>query len=221
MSLGLNPISTQTTTDLQSNPTQPTPTQLPSHVNPNPNRPTKWTSVTMGSKTPHNGINTPTQAFLVQRSSNTSATELCDGYVYSVVVWWWVYLMGNFEARKEREREKSVSQKPRVGGHDHSVVGQAHRGEHHENKVPTQSRQPRARQILTMLSTKGLTVWRAFQTKIWWSRSFHHAPKTKQGALMKSFKSLPRKLKLRGPPWREESYRLQAPSQANWEIYDR
>jgi hypothetical protein len=52
---------------------------------------------------------------------------------------------GKFRGQKgERERKKSVSQKPRVGGHDHSVVGQAHRGEHHENKVPTQSRQPRA-----------------------------------------------------------------------------
>jgi len=46
------------------------------------------------SKTSHNGIKTPTQAFLVQRSSTTSATELCDGYVYSVVVVVVVVVMG-------------------------------------------------------------------------------------------------------------------------------
>jgi len=97
---------------IKSHATNTNPTPLPpSHVNPNPNRPTKWTSVLIHQKPPHNGIKTPTLAFLVQRSANTSATELCDGYVYSAVVMGVPYT-GKFRGQKG----KRESRKPETAG---------------------------------------------------------------------------------------------------------
>jgi hypothetical protein len=101
-----------------------------------------------------NPSKTPTQW---DQNSHTSLSCATKRKYFCNRIMWWVRVLGGGDGdgctvyweisrpeRKERERERTVSQKPRVGRNDHSVVGQAHRGEHHQNKVPTQSRQPRA-----------------------------------------------------------------------------
>lgn len=97
-----------------------------------------------------NPSKTPTQW---DQNSHTSLSCATKRKYFCNRIMWWVRVLGGGDgctvyweiSRPERkERERTVSQKPRVGRNDHSVVGQAHRGEHHQNKVPTQSRQPRA-----------------------------------------------------------------------------
>jgi hypothetical protein len=130
---------------IKSHTTNTNPTPPPSQVNPNPNRPTKWTSVLIHQKSHTLRSKPPHKPFLCNEAQILSATELCDGYVYSVVVVKDVPYTGKFQGQKgKRERERTVSEKPRVGRNDRSVVGQAHRGEQHQNKVPTPSRQARA-----------------------------------------------------------------------------